>query len=149
MRSVACLAVHQAGGLYGWAAVVQVGDDELILTGQQRHGSRSYLTLLALTRTLGSVSRLKATSCHLYVPSPIWVDKISRLPTWHARKWRMENRAPLKYAYMWKSIYPLTRKITFTVAVLRNCPSVHSHTVQLARRLARHNPIFEGGGAPR
>lgn len=145
MHALACLAVHQANGRYGWAAVVKIDDEELLLTGQQRGGSRSYLTLLAMTKVLRVVRERSVQSCRLYVPSPIWVDKFSRLKKWRDNRWRGGNRSKLKDTHLWSRVYAVARKVTIEMAILRNCAPEHKPTVQLARRLARHNPIFAGG----
>ena len=145
MHAVACLAVHQANGRYGWAAVVKIDDEEVLLTGQQRGGSRAYLTLLALTKLLRALRERPVKSCRLYVPSPIWVDKFAKLKKWRDNRWRGGNRVKLKDTHLWSRVYAVSRKVTIEMSVLRNCAPEHLCTVKLARRLARHNPIFAGG----
>src|SRR5512138_2925173 len=86
----------------GWAAILQFGDHEKVLTGGEKHTTNNRMELTAAIRALEALNR----PCHveLYTDSEYLQRGISEwLPGWERRGWRRSG-GKLANIELWQAL---------------------------------------------
>ena len=93
----------------GWAAVVQAGDCEIVLSGRVPHTTNNRMELEAALSALAYLaSRYGALQVDLYTDSEYlrlgitrWIDR------WFANGWKTQRRQPVQNQELWQRLYDL------------------------------------------
>jgi ribonuclease HI len=93
----------------GWAAVIQSGDCETVLSGCVAHTTNNRMELEAALSALAYLaSRYGALQVDLYTDSEYlrlgitqWIDR------WFANGWKTQQRRPVQNQELWRPLYDL------------------------------------------
>lgn len=109
------IVIHSDGGsdpnpgIGGWAAVLQYGAHEKILTGNDPSTTNNRMELTAAIAALDALKRPSAVEFHTdseYLRKGIteWIDG------WAQRGWKTKSGKPVSNADLWQRLWPLVQK---------------------------------------
>lgn len=139
-------------GLGGWAAILQFGEHERVLAGNERDTTNNRMELTAAIKALQALTRpcqvvLYTDSEYLRRGITEWIDK------WAARDWRHKNGRPVPNADLWQTLWPLTRRHQIEWRWVRGHTGdpLNERVDELARqaRLELAPPVEIAGDIPR
>ncbi|MBK8984891.1 MAG: ribonuclease HI [Chloroflexi bacterium] len=96
-------------GIGGWAAVLQYGEREKVLTGNDPHTTNNRMELQAAIAALGALTRPSTVEFHTdseYLRQGItqWIDK------WSKNNWVLKGGKPVLNADLWQVLWPLVKR---------------------------------------
>lgn len=98
-------------GIGGWAAVLQYGDHEKVLTGNDPDATNNRMELQAAISALQALKRPSVVEFHTdsqYLRQGIteWIDK------WAANNWQMKGGKAVSNIDLWQQLWPLVKNHT-------------------------------------
>ncbi|MFO7684287.1 MAG: ribonuclease HI [Chloroflexota bacterium] len=98
-------------GIGGWAAVLQYGDHEKVLTGNDPDTTNNRMELQAAISALQALKRPSVVEFHTdsqYLRQGIteWIDK------WAANNWQMKGGKAVSNIDLWQQLWPLVKNHT-------------------------------------
>lgn len=96
-------------GIGGWAAILQAGKHEKVLTGNHPKTTNNRMELTAAIEALKALKRESKVTFHVdseYVRRGItsWIDG------WVERGWKRSDGTPLPNADLWQALWPLSKQ---------------------------------------
>jgi ribonuclease HI len=96
-------------GIGGWAAVLQYGEHEKVLTGADPHTTNNRMELQAAIAALEALTRPSTVEFHTdseYLRQGItqWIDK------WAKNNWVLKGGKPVLNADLWQALWPLVKR---------------------------------------
>jgi len=96
-------------GIGGWAAILQYGEKEKVLTGNAAQTTNNRMELTAAIEALRALKRPCQISFHTdsqYVRRGIteWIEE------WAARSWRSKTGKPVQNVDLWKALWPQVQR---------------------------------------
>lgn len=96
-------------GIGGWAAVLQFGENEKVLTGNDPQATNNRMELKAAIEALRALKRPCSISFHTdsqYVRRGIteWIEG------WAARGWKSKTGKPVQNVDLWKALWPQVKR---------------------------------------
>lgn len=100
-------------GIGGWAAILQYGEHEKVLTGHDPDTTNNRMELTAAIHALRALNRPSTVDIHVdseYVRRGIteWIDG------WAERNWVRRGGKPVPNADLWQTLWALTKQHTIT-----------------------------------
>jgi len=96
-------------GIGGWAAILQYGDHEKVLTGHDPDTTNNRMELQAAIAALGALKRPSQIEFHTdseYLRQGItqWIEK------WAKNNWMHKGGRPVSNADLWQTLWPLVKR---------------------------------------
>ncbi len=96
-------------GIGGWAALLQYGEHEKVLTGNDPETTNNRMELQAAIAALQAIKRPSTIEFHTdseYLRQGIteWIEK------WAANNWQLKGGRPVQNADLWQTLWPLVKR---------------------------------------
>lgn len=96
-------------GIGGWAALLQYGEHEKVLTGNDPETTNNRMELQAAIAALQALKRPSTIEFHTdseYLRQGIteWIEK------WAANNWQLKGGRPVQNADLWQTLWPLVKR---------------------------------------
>lgn len=124
-------------GIGGWAAILQYGQHERVLTGNDPDTTNNRMELTAAVRALERLKR----PCHInfYTDSQYLRRGITEwIEGWAAKGWKSKSGKPIQNVDLWQALWPLVKRHTIEWHWVKgHAGNVMNERVDLLARQAR------------